>query len=118
MKHQLELILVGSTFKRINIAEIKALTVLVPPRKEQGDICAFLDTELAVYEATAARTNSEIALLREYRTRLIADVVTGKLDVRSAAAALPGETPIFTTESDTNEDTLDESETSDVEVVA
>ena len=32
----------------------------------------------------------EIDLLREYRTRLIADVVTGKLDVREAAARLPG----------------------------
>lgn len=31
----------------------------------------------------------EIDLLREYRTRLIADVVTGKLDVREAAAWLP-----------------------------
>ena len=30
-------------------------------------------------------------LLREYRTRLIADVVTGKLDVREAAARLPDE---------------------------
>jgi len=34
----------------------------------------------------------EIDLLREYRTRLIADVVTGKLDVREAAARLPDET--------------------------
>ena len=33
----------------------------------------------------------EIDLLREYRTRLIADVVTGKLDVREAAAELPEE---------------------------
>jgi hypothetical protein len=31
----------------------------------------------------------EVSLLREYRTRLIADVVTGKLDVREAAARLP-----------------------------
>ncbi len=31
----------------------------------------------------------EISLLREYRTRLVADVVTGKLDVRAAAAELP-----------------------------
>jgi len=33
----------------------------------------------------------EIDLLREYRTRLVADVVTGKLDVRDAAAGLPVE---------------------------
>ena len=37
------------------------------------------------------RVQREISLLREYRTRLIADVVTGKLDVRAAAAALPEE---------------------------
>ena len=36
-------------------------------------------------------TSDEIRLLREYRTRLIADVVTGKLDVREAAARLPEE---------------------------
>jgi len=41
---------------------------------------------------TAAQTaHSEISLLREYRTRLIADVVTGKLDVREVAANLPEE---------------------------
>jgi type I restriction enzyme S subunit len=37
-------------------------------------------------------TRREISLLREYGTRLIADVVTGKLDVREMAARLPDET--------------------------
>ena len=41
---------------------------------------------------TISRALREIDLLREYRTRLIADVVTGKLDVRAAAAKLPEET--------------------------
>ena len=35
------------------------------------------------------RTEREIALMQEYRTRLTADVVTGKLDIRAAAARLP-----------------------------
>lgn len=91
MAHQLELLLVGSTFKRINISEIKALTVLVPPKKEQDGICEFLDSELAIYDTADRRTEREISLLREYRTRLIADVVTGKLDVREAAMKLPEE---------------------------
>ena len=39
--------------------------------------------------AARNRTQREIDLLHEYRTRLIADVVTGKLDVRQAAARLP-----------------------------
>ena len=40
-----------------------------------------------------------ISLLREYRTRLIADVVTGKLDVREAAASLPEEIDLEEAES-------------------
>jgi type I restriction enzyme S subunit len=40
------------------------------------------------------RTERETSLLREYRTRLIADVVTGKLNVRDAAARLPNEAPV------------------------
>ncbi len=50
--------------------------------------CLQKDTteELAV---AISRLEREIELLREYRTRLVADVVTGKLDVREAAARLP-----------------------------
>ncbi len=54
----------------------------------------------------------EIELLREYRTRLVADVVTGKLDVREAALRLPDEAPPDATEDDadlsTDPDTSDE----------
>ena len=55
----------------------------------------------------------EIELLREYRTRLVADVVTGKLDVREAAARLPDEAPPDTAEDDT--DLSDETEPADEE---
>lgn len=89
MNHQLELLLVGSTFKRINVSDIKALTVLVPTREEQDAICEYLDDNLSIYDTAIARFEREITLLREYRTRLTADVVTGKLDVRAAAAQLP-----------------------------
>ena len=40
---------------------------------------------------SVSRAAARLDLLREYRTRLIADVVTGKLDVREAAARLPDE---------------------------
>ena len=43
------------------------------------------------FTAVISRTQREIDLFQEYRTRLIADVVTGKLDVREAAASLPEE---------------------------
>ena len=48
----------------------------------------------AAWIATISRLEREIELLREYRTRLVADVVTGKLDVREAAARLPDEAPL------------------------
>ena len=55
-------------------------------------------------EALIALTDREIKLIEEYRTRLIADVVTGKLDVREAAAALPEVDPLA---EDDNADDLD-----------
>ena len=91
MRHQLAILQVGSTFNRINVADIKALTIMVPPRKEQDAIANSLDIELKEIVRGQAAATEEISLLREYRTRLIADVVTGKLDVREAAARLPDE---------------------------
>ena len=45
--------------------------------------------------ASVSTAKKEIDLLREYRVRLIADVVTGKLDVRDAAAQIPDEIADF-----------------------
>ncbi len=50
------------------------------------------------------RIERPIDLLNESRTRLIADVVTGKRDVREAAAALPEVDPLAA--EDTLNDTL------------
>jgi type I restriction enzyme S subunit len=113
MEHQLELLLVGSTFKRINISEIKALAVIVPPRHEQDAICEFLDAGIRGYDTTISRLEREIDLVREYRTRLVADVVTGKLDVRDAAALLPEEAQLKIAEDDV--DVVDEIEAADEE---
>ena len=88
MSDQLALILVGSTFNRINVADIKALMIAAPPVTEQDRIAAFLDDEQSKIAVATGNCRKEQALLYEYRTRLIADVVTGKLDVREAAAVL------------------------------
>jgi type I restriction enzyme, S subunit len=89
MSDQLALILVGSTFNRINVEDIKALLIPVPPRNEQDRIAAFLDKELREIDAGIELCRREQALLVEYRIRLIADLVTGKLDVREASANIP-----------------------------
>ena len=65
--------------------------VLTPPAHEQEAILARVASETHHADAAIDGARREIELLSEYRTRLIADVVTGKLDVREAAAALPAE---------------------------
>ena len=62
-----------------------------PSRKAQDAILEFIENVGGPSGLAIAQAAREISLLREYRTRLIADVVTGKLDVRSAAARLPDE---------------------------
>ncbi|HMY76406.1 MAG TPA: restriction endonuclease subunit S, partial [Blastocatellia bacterium] len=64
-------------------------SLAIPPLAEQEAISKFLSSELDMLNVAIARTEREIALMQEYRTRLTADIVTGKLDVRAAAAQLP-----------------------------
>jgi type I restriction enzyme, S subunit len=59
------------------------------PLPEQKQIAAHIDSATKAIETSHSRTEREITLMQEYRTRLTADVVTGKLDVREAAARLP-----------------------------
>jgi len=82
----------SSGFMRLYTDQFGAIAIPVPPDGEQHAIAQRIDTELAEIDRTEERLESEINLLREYRTRLIADVVTGKLDVREAASRLPEET--------------------------
>jgi type I restriction enzyme S subunit len=73
---------------RIPMIELKAVMLPVPPVSEQREIAKRVESAtLALKEARSAIEN-EISLLKEYRTRLISDVVTGKLDVRKEAASL------------------------------
>jgi type I restriction enzyme S subunit len=62
-----------------------------PSLEEQIVIVENIEQRLKEFDAAIVSADREIALIREYRTRLIADVVTGKLDVREAAANLPDE---------------------------
>ena len=71
------------------LSELKSFVFAIPPLAEATVIASKMDAELARFTNAIARFEREITLLREYRTRLTADVVTGKLDVRAAAAQLP-----------------------------
>jgi len=61
---------------------------IMPPVGEQKAIVAFAERATAQLQEAIKSALREIALLGDFRTRLIADVVTGKLDVREAAARL------------------------------
>ena len=67
------------------------ILIAIPPRDEQDKIVEVINDETTPLGESIGTCRREIELIREYRTRLIADVVTGKLDVRAAAAGLPAE---------------------------
>ena len=78
--------LMNNTMSRIRIS--------VPPLDEQEAIAEYVQGIREPTDLMIGRANLQINLLREYRTRLIADVVTGKLDVREAASILPDIDPL------------------------
>ena len=88
---------------------IKNAQIPVPPLPEQTAIVEFLDEQTERINAAIAATRREIELLEEFRTRLVADVVTGKLDVREVAAKLPDELPEEETEPPDGEDIAENS---------
>ena len=90
----------GSTVGHLRLGQVSALPLSWCPIEEQKKIVAHITTESVPLCAAIARLEREIELLREYRTRLVADVVTGKLDVREAAARLPEEVAPDTAEDD------------------
>ncbi len=65
--------------------------VYLPPPGEQSATVEHIDKAIGDRDTAIVRARRQIELVEEYRTRLIADVVTGKLDVREAAAQLPDE---------------------------
>ena len=88
--------------------------MIVSIKFKEDTIVALIDVENRKSSLVISAIKREISLLREYRTRLIADVVTGKLDVREAAANLPEETEVMETFDDSlAEDGLENGEIED-----
>ena len=78
---QLSHFLVGSTFNRINISQIKELLVCVPPREEQERIAVHTDTLELEFEAVIKKASQEQETLKELSQVLISQAVTGKIKV-------------------------------------
>ena len=83
----------GSTAIGIKASKLPQLSILCPPIEEQKAILAQVREACDPIGRRRELVSEEIRLLREFRTHLIADVVTGKLDVRAAALTLPDAEP-------------------------
>ena len=81
----------GAAQPKLTQDRLMAISIAIAPPEEQDLIVEHTAKSTRPIKAAISRLQREIDLLREYRTRLVADVVTGKLDVREAATRLPDE---------------------------
>ncbi|MCK6372758.1 MAG: restriction endonuclease subunit S [Zoogloea sp.] len=97
-RHQVEQAISGAEGMANNLplSSLKDFRFAIPPVAEARHIARRIDVETAAIEKSIERLEGEIELVREFRTRLVADIVTGRLDVRDAAAQLPADVPTGT----------------------
>ena len=81
---------VKSAVPGVDRNDIHPTRTAVPPLREQRDIADFLDGETAKIDALVAKVRDAIDRRKELRTALISAAVTGKIDVREAAAGSAG----------------------------
>jgi type I restriction enzyme S subunit len=78
-----------SGFLRLYDNNLLSIHITLPPKIEQIKILEWIAEQSSGFDTTIKQTEREIGLMEEYRTRLVADVVTGQVDVREAARHLP-----------------------------
>ncbi len=70
------------TQQNISMGVIENISIVLPPIPEQKSVASFLNRKISKIDHTISGTEKEINLIKEYRTTLISDAVTGKIDVR------------------------------------
>lgn len=88
----------------LSIDKMKDIPFIIPPDDEQKEIVSRIKIETAKAEKTISAVEKQIAVLEELRTRLISDVVTGKIDVRGI------EIPDLEISNETNTETINEAD--------
>jgi len=107
----IEPIFTGISVPHLSPKQIRGFTIALPSIDEQHAIVRSIEVETGAIDEAVSLAHREIVVLEEYHTRLIADVVTGAVDVREAAKAIPEEQMIGRSEDQTiEEETLDEVE--------
>ncbi|MEN9302872.1 MAG: hypothetical protein RL264_1301 [Bacteroidota bacterium] len=72
-----------ATIQNIGADKYNQLKIAIPPVSEQKEIIEFLEKKTSEIGLIISTTQQEIELLKEYKTALISEVVTGKVDVRN-----------------------------------
>ncbi len=72
----------GSALRRITISKIKDFVGILPPLPEQQSIASYLDHKVSQIDALIAEKEKMIEDLKAYRSSLITEAVTGKIDLR------------------------------------
>ncbi len=73
----------GVSYPAINASQIMHFKIALPTENEQTEIVAYIEKETSQLNQLIQTIEKEIALTQEYRTALIAEAVTGKIDVRA-----------------------------------
>ena len=73
---------VGSIQRNLYWSALKRVVVPIPSKKEQMEIVEYLDGLNNKFDDTIKKLTEEVAVLEEYKNKIIADTVTGKIDVR------------------------------------
>nr|WP_240761645.1 restriction endonuclease subunit S [Nitrosococcus wardiae] len=92
-----------TTLGVLGLNKLKRINILVPPEKEQEAIVKYVGTVVEPIEKAVLRAEREIELMREYRTRLISDMVTGQVDVRGVQVPEIAEEALSALDEDTAE---------------
>ena len=91
MRPEFRRLMHGSTHNTIYMPTLHAFRMPLPPRDEQSALVRHLDEATSTLDSAIDTASRETELIEAYRITLVADVVTGKVDVRDAAAHLPNE---------------------------
>jgi len=79
----------GAAQPKLTQDRLMSVRIPVPPVSEQAAIISWIKASTTELEAVIKKARSEVDLLGELRARVVADVATGKIDVREAAIRLP-----------------------------
>lgn len=96
----------GDIIVHLGVGALKQIRVATPPLVEQRAIASHISSAIYAAKKNLVAIRREIDLLREFRTRLTSDVVTGQIDIRGIAATLPD----FADELSANDDAGPESD--------